>query len=100
MCGNVFEIGQPVGSAWQALPIIPDRKVLTPCSLPRVMMIALARASMLFSTNSAMAFKGFAWESAMMRMAFQSSPIRNFPFSERFVLFASLFTTARRPVDT
>jgi hypothetical protein len=36
---------------------------------------------MLFSTNSAMAFKGLDCDSAMIRMAFQSSPIRNLPVS-------------------
>jgi len=34
---------------------------------------------MLFSTNSAMAFRGLLSESAMMRMAFQSSPMRSLP---------------------
>jgi hypothetical protein len=34
-----------------------------------------AWASMLFSTNSAMAFRGLLCESAMIRIAFQSSPI-------------------------
>ena len=37
---------------------------------------------MLFSTNSAMAFSGLLCESAMIRMAFQSSPIRNLPLSD------------------
>jgi hypothetical protein len=40
---------------------------------------ARALASMLFSTSSAMAFRGFDWDSAMMVMAFQSSPILNLP---------------------
>src|SRR5215468_6534011 len=36
---------------------------------------------MLFSTNSAIAFSGLLCESAMMRIAFQSSPILNLPCS-------------------
>src|SRR5260370_1393490 len=44
----------------------------------------LARASMLFSMNSATALSGLLWESAMMRIAFQLSPIRNLPASVVF----------------
>src|SRR5476651_2201158 len=36
---------------------------------------------MLFSTNSAMAFSGLLCDSAIMRIAFQSSPIRSLPLS-------------------
>src|SRR6476659_2646730 len=36
---------------------------------------------MLFSTNSAIAFKGLLCESAMIRIAFQSSPILSLPRS-------------------
>src|SRR5438309_2828407 len=36
---------------------------------------------MLFSTNSAIAFNGFPCESAMIRIAFQSSPILSLPRS-------------------
>src|ERR1700722_11156010 len=57
------------------------------------MVMVLARASMLFSTNSAMAFSGLLCESAMIRMAFQSSPIRNLPFSDSFGLTAFVFAT-------
>src|SRR5258708_32092164 len=39
----------------------------------------LACASMLFSTNSATALSGLLCESAMMRIAFQSSPILSLP---------------------
>jgi hypothetical protein len=38
-----------------------------------------AKASMLFSTNSATAFNGFCCERAIIVIAFQSSPIRNRP---------------------
>jgi hypothetical protein len=48
---------------------------------------------MLFSTNSAIAFRGLLWESAMMRMAFQSSPIRNLPFSDMFSRAVPFFVT-------
>ena len=50
------------------------------------MAMVLAWASMLFSTNSAMAFSGLLCESAMIRIAFQSSPIRNLPLSDSFDL--------------
>src|SRR5258708_23249649 len=43
------------------------------------MVMSLACASMLFSTNSATALSGLLWESAMMRIAFQSSPILSLP---------------------
>src|SRR5229473_6973944 len=55
------------------------------------MVMVLARASMLFSTNSAMALSGLLCESAMMRIAFQSSPIRNLPFSDSCDLAALVF---------
>src|ERR1700688_2424100 len=45
------------------------------------MVMVLAWASMLFSTNSAMAFSGLLCESAMIRIAFQSSPMRSLPLS-------------------
>src|SRR5215469_12375945 len=57
------------------------------------MTTVLAWASMLFSTNSAMAFSGFVCESAMMRIAFQSSPIRSLPFSVSFDLKVLVFVT-------
>src|SRR5215469_9896509 len=43
------------------------------------MVIVLAWASMPFSTNSAIAFNGLLCERAMMRIAFQSSPILSLP---------------------
>src|SRR5579875_570861 len=43
------------------------------------MVTVLACASIEFSTNSAIAFKGLLCESAMMRIAFQSSPIFSLP---------------------
>ena len=49
------------------------------------MVILLAFASMEFSTNSAIALRGLLCESAMIRMAFQSSPILSFPPSLFFV---------------
>lgn len=42
-----------------------------------------ARASMLFSTNSAIAFRGLPCDRAMMVMAFQSSPMRSLPVVPR-----------------
>src|SRR5207249_11681821 len=57
------------------------------------MAMVLACASMLFSTNSAMALSGLLCDSAMMRMAFQSSPIRNLPLSDSFDLAALVFAT-------
>ena len=41
----------------------------------------LARASMLFYTNSAMALSGLLCESAMILIAFQSSPILILPLA-------------------
>ena len=43
------------------------------------MVTVRAWASMLFSTSSAIALSGLFWESAMMVMAFQLSPIRRRP---------------------
>src|SRR5215469_12774236 len=60
------------------------------------MTMVLACASMLFSTSSAMALSGLLCESAMMRMAFQSSPIRNLPLSNSFDLAAAVFATLTR----
>src|SRR5579864_5288608 len=57
------------------------------------MVMVLACASMLFSTNSAMALSGLACESAMIRMAFQSSPILNLPRSDSLDLAALVFAT-------
>src|ERR1035438_6786822 len=48
--------------------------------------MVFACASMQFSTNSAMALSGLLCERAMIRMAFQSSPIRNLPLSDSFDL--------------
>src|ERR1700693_3414653 len=50
------------------------------------MAMVLARASMQFSTNSAMALSGLLCERAMIRIAFQSSPIRKLPLSDSFDL--------------
>ena len=58
--------------------------------------MVLACASMLFSTNSAMALSGLACESAMIRMAFQSSPILNLPLSDSLDLAALVFATMAR----
>ena len=41
--------------------------------------MTVARASILFSTNSAIAFKGLFCERAMMVMTFQLSPILSLP---------------------
>src|SRR6266436_8697576 len=60
------------------------------------MAMVLACASMLFSTNSAMALSGLLCESAMIRIAFQSSPIRNLPLSDLFDLAALVFATVTR----
>jgi hypothetical protein len=56
------------------------------------MMILRAEASMLFSTNSATAFKGFCCESAMIVIAFQSSPILSRP-----AFFIRIVYGTRRP---
>src|SRR6267142_3349031 len=50
--------------------------------------MAFACASILFSMNSAIAFKGLLCESAMMRIAFQSSPIRSLPLSLLFTFIS------------
>ena len=50
-----------------------------PSLFPRTIVICLALASMLFSTNSATALSGLLWDSAMIRIAFQLSPILSFP---------------------
>ncbi len=46
--------------------------------------MVLACASMLFSTNSAIDLSGLLCESAMIRIAFQSSPTRSLPLSLLF----------------
>src|SRR5271165_5917610 len=53
------------------------------------MVMVLAWASMLFSTNSAIAFKGLLCERAMIRIAFQSSPIRSLPLSLLFAFMGA-----------
>ena len=45
------------------------------------MVMVVACASMLFSTNSAIALSGLLCDSAMIRIAFQSSPILSLPRS-------------------
>jgi hypothetical protein len=50
-----------------------------PWSRPREIVMVRALASMLFSTSSAIAFNGLLCDSAIMVMAFQSSPIFNRP---------------------
>src|ERR1700687_1320364 len=57
------------------------------------MAMVLACASMQFSTNSAMALSGLLCDRAMIRIAFQSSPIRNLPLSDSFDLVALVFAT-------
>src|SRR5437763_14926520 len=61
--------------------------------------MVLACASMLFSTNSAMASSGLLCENAMIRIAFQSSPIRNLPLSDSFD-FAALIFAAYPPASS
>src|SRR5437660_12608849 len=60
------------------------------------MAIVLACASILFSTNSAMALSGLLCDRAMIRIAFQSSPIRNLPLSDSFDLVALVFATVTK----
>src|SRR5690349_3439033 len=52
-----------------------------------------ACASIQFSTNSAIALSGLLCDRAMIRIAFQSSPIRNLPLSDSFDLVALVFAT-------
>src|SRR5271165_324854 len=59
------------------------------------MAMVLACASMLFSTNSAMALSGLLCDRAMIRIAFQSSPIRNLPLSDSFDLVFIFAMVAR-----
>ena len=75
---------QPVRIARHAIPIVLDGEIVAACSLPRVMVMVFAWASIEFSTNSAIAFRGLLCESAMIRIAFQSSPMRSFPLSLAF----------------
>src|SRR5439155_10642617 len=63
------------------------------------MAMVLACASMLFSTNSAIALSGLLCENAMIRIAFQSSPIRNLPLSDSFDFAALIFATMIRNFD-
>src|ERR1700682_6260486 len=55
------------------------------------MAMVLACASMQFSTNSAIALSGLLCERAMIRIAFQSSPIRSLPLSDSSGLAVLLF---------
>src|SRR6516164_10599544 len=50
-----------------------------PCSRLRVIVTVRALASMLFSTSSAIAFRGLLCDSAIMVIAFQSSPVLSRP---------------------
>lgn len=82
MCGDILEIRPPLLIPRHSVAVIPDRQVMLPVLAPRVIVIVFAWASMLFSTNSAIAFSGLLCDRAMMRMAFQSSPIFSRPRSK------------------
>src|ERR1700693_5068548 len=60
------------------------------------MAMVLACASMQFSKNFAMALRGLLCERAMIRIAFQSSPIRNLPLSDSFDLVVLSFAMVTR----
>src|SRR6202521_5832016 len=60
------------------------------------MAMVLACASMQFSTNSAIALSGLLCERAMIRIAFQSSPIRSLPLSDSSGLAVLLFAIVTR----
>src|ERR1700682_3637057 len=60
------------------------------------MAMVLACASMQFSTNSAIALSGLLCERAMIRIAFQSSPIRSLPPSDSSGLALLLFAIVTR----
>src|SRR4051812_40082186 len=55
---------------------------------------------MLFSTNSAIAFKGLLCESAIIRIAFQSSPMRSLPLSLLFVFMVGSEESGARNAAT
>src|SRR5215469_4790717 len=94
MCvATYLKSGSPSAVRGTPSPLSLTTRHCSPFSRLRVITTVLACASMLFSTNSAIAFRGLLWESAMMRMAFQSSPIRNLPFSDMFRLAVPFFVT-------
>ena len=94
MCvATYLKSGSPSAPHGTPSPSSLTTRYCEPRSRPRSMTTVLARASMLFSTNSAMAFRGLLWERAMMRMAFQSSPIRSLPLSDALLLAALFFVT-------
>jgi len=77
--GNVLEIREAFFVARNALAVVFDaEKMATLFAAARDGDVA-GGASMLFSTNSATALRGFCCESAMILMAFQSSPMRKRP---------------------
>jgi hypothetical protein len=77
--GDVLEVGNAVGIARDAAAIVRDLEMVLATFPPRVIVTERAPASMLFSTNSATAFSGLSCESAMIVIAFQSSPMRSLP---------------------
>src|SRR5215831_2880947 len=94
MCvATYLKSGSPSAVRGTPSPSSLTTRHCSPFSRLRVITTVLACASMLFSTNSAIAFRGLLWESAMMRIAFQSSPIRNLPFSDMFRLAVPFFVT-------
>jgi hypothetical protein len=97
MCvATYLKSGSPSAPHGTPSPSSLTTRYCKPRSRPRSMTTVLARASMLFSINSAMAFRGLLWERAMMRMAFQSSPIRNLPLSDALLLAALFLVTGQR----
>ena len=68
---DVVEVRHAARVPAHALAVILDAQVMPALSLPRVMTIVFACASMLFSTSSATAFNGLLCDSAMIVIAFQ-----------------------------
>src|SRR5215469_12702211 len=100
MCvATYLKSGSPSAVRGTPSPSSLTTRHCSPFSRLRLITTVLACASILFSTNSAIAFRGLLWESAMMRMAFQSSPIRNLPFSDMFRLAVLFFVTNVRSLS-
>jgi len=57
---HTTKIGKPLCISWDTLPIVTDLDIEFTLFFPLTMTICFAPASMLFSTNSATAFRGLA----------------------------------------
>ena len=77
--GHITKVWPAGGITRNALAVVAYFQKVPPFAATANDSDIVARASMEFSTNSAMALSGFDCESAMIVIAFQSLPMRSLP---------------------